>query len=204
MALEEAKKMMNYKYIRSTLQTGDIVLFSGRGLFALLIKIFTISSLTHVGIVVRDGFTKQLSILESAVIGGKNGVQLNLLGARIKNHKGKLYIRKLVTERHPALQIKLQGFIRDNLGTSYEAGIRGGWELLCAALDFWPFQNKPNTSRYFCSELVTEIYKLWELIPMATISNEITPADFKFGDSIDKLLVYSQQPACLQKPIRVT
>lgn len=191
-----------YPYIRQSLNTGDIVLFSGTSVASWAIRLFS-GRMSHVGLIVRDEFTGTLSVLESAIHRGKKGVQLNPLGQRIKTYKGKVWIRQLVTKRTPAMIIALQTWIRDNRNTSYESGIGGLIELLAATFDFWPFNNKANPKRLFCAELAASIYQLWGLLPTFPPANEFTPTDFCFNVYIDSLLKRSPEAACLTKGVQV-
>lgn len=194
---------IKYKYIRGRLQTGDIILFSGKGLGSLFIRLVTGSNLSHVGMVRKSPHTGQLSCLESTIGEEKSGFQMNPLGKRIKQYKGKIWIRHLITERTDQMEENLQEFILANLHTSYESGFIGLIELLSAVLDFWPFNNKPNAKQLFCSELVTIILQRWKLLAAEVSANELLPRGYEFGRKMDKLLKLSPKPACLAKPVRV-
>ncbi len=194
---------MKYKYIRGQLQTGDIVLFSGRGLFSLLIRAITRSRWSHVGMVLKR-VNGELYILESDYNKVHKGVQISHLGRRIKQYKGKVCIRQLETERTRTMQNSLNMFINSNRTTSYESGIAGMLELMAAAIDFWPFHNKANEGDLFCSETMMSIFQLWGFVPQSIPSNEITPADFNTDNYIDELLQQSEAFAQLKEPITIT
>ncbi|KKL66650.1 hypothetical protein LCGC14_2142890 [marine sediment metagenome] len=193
---------MRYVYLRKKLETGDIAEFSGSGPISLFIRLVTLSRFSHIGLIVRrpDG----LYLLESDFNKKKNGVQVNHLGRRIKEYKGKVYIRRLDTERTPEMLKNLDLYIAGNRNTSYEAGLPGLFELLGAAIDVWPFHNKANAARLFCSELVTAVFQLWGFISYDIPANEITPKDYNVGGDIDGLLLKSTQYAKLKDLIPVT
>jgi len=193
---------IGYSLIRPLLETGDIVLFSGKSWLSGLIRFLTSGKISHVGIVVRDEFTSQVLILESYVSKAANGVQLSPLGLRIKEYRGEVYVRQLRTERTEKMTRQLQKWIKDFRGTSYEQGVGGFIEMLASTFDFWPFNNKTNEAHFFCSELVATIYLMWGLLGQGP-ANEYTPRDFCFGQAVDRLLLFSSEPACLREPRRV-
>ncbi len=96
---------------RGKFNTGDLIFFSGSGVQSNLIKLFTNSNLTHVGIIIKsekinrseDGYYiwhSPSEVLSSApdIISGtpKSGPQLNDLRQVIKLSGGRAYVRKLV------------------------------------------------------------------------------------------------------------
>ena len=96
--------MVNYQDIRSTLKTGDIVLYSGHSLFSMAIKLATRSSWSHCGMVVKLEEYDFITIWESTLLTGikdltsgthKRGVQLMPLSDRVNKYKGDIAIRSL-------------------------------------------------------------------------------------------------------------
>lgn len=97
------------------LQTGDIILFSGRKNYFInwAIEYFTSSKYSHVGVIIKDPpfnpSLKGIYILESTETplikdseDGKYklGVGLKLLSDKLKNYDGRVFIRKLHIERN--------------------------------------------------------------------------------------------------------
>lgn len=179
-----------YEEIRTTLDTGDIVLFSGKGLVSQGIKRFTFSSWSHVGMVLKSAELDSVMLWESTTLSnipdvesGKllKGVQIVPLSQRIGLYKGSISIRRLKLERnnkHTKALVKLRKELR---GRKYEDS---ELELIKSAYD-GPFgRNTEDLSSLFCSELVAEAYQAMGLLcddkidPNYKPSNEYTPADF--------------------------
>jgi hypothetical protein len=181
---------MKYSEIRDELNTGDIVLFSGKGFISGLIKWFTRSPHSHVGMVIRSVEIDMILLWESTTLSkvkdilshtSKQGVQLVLLSERVNTYKGKIGIRKLEGVDMTGKRIEtLTDFRNEMKDCDYE---QNKLELAKSAYD-GPFgRNKENLSSVFCSELIAEMYERWELLPEAVASNEYTPADF--GNEIE-------------------
>ena len=178
--------MINYKKLK--LKTGDVVEFSGKGLFSRVIQLVDGGRTSHVGIIYRCPLTNVISILEStSLYKGVNGVQLNLFGERVRTYKGRIWIRRLSVNVSDEQLYKLQQWIKENRHTSYESGLEGMLELLRAAVDLPFFKNKQDRSEIFCSELVAIIFKLWGFLRKDLIENEMSPNDFR--DGINKKLI---------------
>lgn len=186
--------MSKYEEIRGQLQTGDLVLFSGKGGVSAGIKWLTFCEWSHVGMVVctpsgsgplGDSVllweSTNLDNLKDAIDGvAKRGVQLVLLSERVQTYPGAIAIRQLSVHRDPdmlealsALRVKLRN-------RPYE---QKKLELLRAALD-GPF-DRPHSpedlSSLFCSELIAEAYQTMRLLPDhpdGKPSDEYTPRDF--------------------------
>ena len=90
------------------LETGDIILFSGNYFLSYIIEYFTNSIYSHVGVVLKnpnlgDAKFKGIYLLESGFENTpdpenhriKKGVQIINLEDKIKNFKGRIYVRKL-------------------------------------------------------------------------------------------------------------
>ena len=100
-----SKKPTPYNSIRSRLDTGDIVLFSGKGRISHGIKWLTNSRWSHVGMVVNLTEWNQIVLWESTTLSdltdietGKatKGVQMVFLSDRLRTYEGDVAIRRLV------------------------------------------------------------------------------------------------------------
>lgn len=185
-----SRRIKRYDQIRGDLKTGDVVLFSGRGLFSLGIRIGTGSKWSHVGMILRlDDFdfvclweSTTLSNIADLSTGQRTkGVQLVGMMDRIKDYEGEISIRQLRGVELNKDQVGvLRQFRHELKGRPYE---QDRWELLHSAS---PFTNREDLSSIFCSELVAETYQRLGLLDKSKPSNEYTPADF--GESRDLIL----------------
>lgn len=183
---------MTYEDLRPTLDTGDIVLFAGKGGISASIKWFTRSRWSHVGMVVFLREMELLAVWEATtlcniadVLTGvaTKGVQLVPLSERLRRYPGEIAIRRLV--ELAALRQALRG-------RPYERRVL---DLVRAAYDGWAGANAENLSSLFCSELVAEAYQTMGLLPPDPPSSEYTPhdwstdrlplpANYRLGDAI--------------------
>ncbi|MBC8870942.1 MAG: hypothetical protein H8E44_16075 [Planctomycetes bacterium] len=178
---------MKYTQIRNKLDTGDIVLFSGKGGISAGIKWFTISKWSHVGMVVRLPDWNMVLLWESTTLSNiadvmdgkaKQGVQLVALSERLRTYGGEAAIRRLSVKRTAAMNNALMRLRQEVKGRPYETS---KVELVKAAYDGWWGENTENLSSLFCSELVAEAYQRMGLLSnskSALPSNEFTPKDF--------------------------
>ena len=132
---------MKYSQIRSKLDTGDIVLFSGKGGISAGIKWFTFSRWSHVGMVLRLPEWNMVLLWESTTLSNvkdvmdgkaKQGVQLVALSERLRTYEGDAAVRCLKAARTPAMNSKLMKFREEVKNRKYEAS---KIELIKAAYD---------------------------------------------------------------------
>ena len=182
------KRMAQYDKLRPDLDTGDLVLFSGKGGVSAGIKWFTLSRWSHIGMVLNLPDWNMLLLWESTTLGtladlesGKatRGVQLVPLSERLRTYEGEAGIRRLVAPRTPKMIADLQALRVEVRGRPYE---KSKIALIKAAFD-GPFgQNDEDLSSLFCSELVAEAYQRMGLINGQSVggdpSAEYTPSDF--------------------------
>lgn len=176
-----------YSALRDQLGTGDIVLFSGRGVFSWLIKRATRSQWSHVGMVVRDPDLDLLLLCESGggwkkdEYSGKRvfGVRFVQLSEAVRTYCGKVAIRPLLDIELTDADYVTIGKAREELdGRPYQRSIL---ELIGAAVDCVDWIKRPNLKSLFCSEMVAEMYQRLDLLsppPVGWPSNEYTPEDF--------------------------
>ncbi len=176
---------MKYSEIRDKLRTGDIVLFSGKGLVSTVIKRFTRSPWSHVGMVIRSIELDMLLLWESTTLSKvkdvrsdtlKQGVQLVALGERISAYDGTVAVRQLEDTCVNGKRLEaLKEFRAEIKDRPYE---ESKLELLKSAYD-GPFgHNEEDLSSIFCSEMVAEAYQRMGFLTEDTSSNEYDPADF--------------------------
>ena len=175
---------VNYNDIREELDTGDIVLFSGKGGISAGIKWFTNSKWSHVGMVVRLPEWDIVLLWESTTLSDisdittgeeTQGVQLVPLSERLSKYTGDACIRKLSINVTSEMKNALSKLREELKGRPYE---KNKIELIKAAYDGFFGENEENLSSLFCSELVAEAYQRMGLIREDVKSNEFTPKDF--------------------------
>ena len=186
--------MSKYEEIRGQLQTGDIVLFSGKSGMSEGIKWATFSEWSHVGMVVHmppgaGPLADTVLLWESTSVDNlrdaldgvaRCGVQLVLLSDRVQIYPGSVALRRLSVHREPAMLDALSAL---RLKLRHRPFEEGRLELMRAALD-GPFDLLPSSedlTSLFCSELVAEAYQAMGLLPehgSGRPSNEYTPQDF--------------------------
>lgn len=177
--------MEKYSKIRNRIDTGDIVLFSGKGQISTGIKWITNSKWSHVGMALRlPQQWNMLLLWESTTLSNiadlrsgkaRKGVQLVPLSERLRLYDGGVSVRHLMIDRTDDMLEALRKFRDDVKGKPYE---ESRIELLKAAYD-GPFgQNTEDLSSLFCSELVAEAYQRLGLLSEEKPSNEYTPKDF--------------------------
>lgn len=117
-----------YKEIRPLLQSGDIVLFRGRGvisglilLFCRLFSRFKKVQFSHIGMIVVDA--GRVMLFESTTLYGGKGVQLKPLSEVLQIYKGGVFVRRLICERDERFYEILFKSVTELLGRPYEKNI---------------------------------------------------------------------------------
>lgn len=179
-------KRNKYDDIRSQLKTGDIILFSGTQGFSSVIKFFTRSPWSHIGIVCVLKKWDMVAVWEStteaqfdmATRRVTTGVQLNPLSTRLRAFKGEMAVRQLQGVELTEEEIKTLIQLRKELkGRAYETN---KFSLLQSAYDGVARIGaaQEDLSSLFCSELVAEAYQRLNLLDVSLPSAEYVPADF--------------------------
>jgi hypothetical protein len=175
------------------LQTGDLVLFSGRTLSARLVRLFTGSYWSHVGIVLRlpDGGEEPLlweatraSTLADIHSGGRfDGVQLVSLVEKVASYPGEVVVRRLVgTETAEHRYRRIKPLLRQWSALPYCNFVFKQW------LVWWHGHDAAAWQRGgFCSEFVAEVYKHLQLLPADKPSMHYVPRDFSPETSLPLL-----------------
>lgn len=177
-----------FENICKQLHTGDLVFFHGGSWKSQVIRWFTFSEWSHVGIVLR--LPGKLLLLESVATEDhihdfitekpRTGVRLiNLLDAAFSSHTKYMAVLKIEWPDHDiftSAHEALVRFIQDEHGKPYESD----WTtLLKLVFNFRPLApNQLDTREYYCSELVAEAYKHMDLLPSDFNSSDTSPATF--------------------------
>lgn len=177
--------MYSYQQIFPDIDTGDLVLFSGKGGESTVVRILSNSRWSHIGMAVRVAESDDVLLWESAPsedlaelahIHAPGGVRLIPMRERLRHYVGHVAVRHLHVHRHAEMLSSLHAFREEIAGRPYE---QDRWELFKAPYD-GPFggNSKEELSSVFCSELVAAAYQRMGLLPPDPPSNEYIPADF--------------------------
>jgi hypothetical protein len=183
-----------YPEIRRNLNTGDIVLFDGKGPISVGIKMGCFfSKWSHVGLVIQidDPAFPMVMLYESTTISNikdaetgveRKGVQLVPLSTRLEKYDGNVGIRhlKCTEDNRRKLRHSFSKTREKFKGRPYE---KNKIELVKSAWDGPGGKNQPDTSSLFCSELTAETYQRAGILPGPSMrgylsSNEFTPNNF--------------------------
>lgn len=162
--------------------TGDLVLFSGRGLVSGTVRLFTRSRWSHVGLVLRadDG---EILMLEATntdeapdIALGRpiRGVQVVRLSEKLANYDGVVALRCLEVEARPE---DFDERVRDIAELWRYRAYKDFTRTLL--LDLLTVNRRPQrVDRVFCSELVAEVYKRLGIMCRSVRSSRYVPGDF--------------------------
>lgn len=164
------------------LDTGDLVLFSGRTLSARLVQGFTGSYWSHVGLVVRPPGEEPLlwestraSCLPDLRLGQPlDGVQLVPLANKIASYPGEVAVRRLLDAgagfgRYQRIRPLMWHWHARPYSNFVAKKLQAWWRGQEAA--HWRHGG-------FCSEFVAEVYKHLRLLPPQLPSMDFVPRDF--------------------------
>lgn len=184
---------MNYKQLRNTLKTGDIVLFSGKGHISELIKFGQwmfggskrAAQWSHVGMIVRSDDIDAVLLWESTTLSGvktvygenREGVQLVSLSDRIDTYDGEIAVRQLLQPLTNDQTKNITACRKEMKGRAYE---KSNVQLFRSVADLFGNQKK-DLSSLFCSELVAEALQRADILTDRLSSNSYTPSDFSKG-----------------------
>ena len=158
--------------MKSRLNTGDILLFSGKGIGSTIIKIATTSKYSHIGMVLNIEDVPYC--YHSTTIMKPKGTKIQRLDDVIQKYNGKIYTRALrppLTD--PEKLEKLFRHCTQQEGVGYESSL---WELALSALGRKFNINLIEESKdQYCSELVRNAFNE---IGILKTKKMLTPADF--------------------------
>jgi hypothetical protein len=120
---------------------------------------------------------------------GKSGTQENAFDDWIENYRGRVWVRKLWITRNTVNRSGLRSDIaheqQDWLGTPYEAGIPGFWELLLC-IPRWNYFHK--TGYIHCTQAACEVYKAVGLVDPRINSSNMPPYTFWTDGAFEEML----------------
>jgi hypothetical protein len=149
---------------------GDVVAFSSNDPFSLLIRLFTWSKISHVGIMVDDEFMLESMYPKVRI----KRVMDRVLDPHFKYSRGKCYIFELNEEAREKLEAKEELF-----DTLVDTFIDRRYDLKLVALMgidkvFKVFGWGEDKNEFICSELVGAIYEKLGIIKDINVS-KLTP-----------------------------
>jgi hypothetical protein len=156
---------------------GDLIAFSGRGLVSNLIKLFTFSRVSHVGVMLTSNL-----IIESTSLDGFKGVTMNPLSRRLEIYPGRVWLYPLAPGPRAKFDYPaFHGFLTSMEGRPYDFKQCLGmiWKPLTRLPRPFclPFYNWEDLSKVFCSELAAAAYQKAGVLDPALDFSEISPAD---------------------------
>lgn len=165
------------------LETGDVLLFAGRGFTSAVIRLFTRSPWSHIGMVVRLPGEPEPLVLESTGMSESadwrlgrpvGGVALVPLSRKLADYPGDVAVRR--REGAPLGQREqrlITGLVRRLWQRPYKN------YLLCNAIDvLTAFRRPPSRRGWFCSELVAEMYRRLGWLPADIRPSLFVPGHF--------------------------
>lgn len=204
--------LLIYDTIKDLLQTGDLLVFSGKGRSSNLIKHFSGSRWSHVGLVAKIQIPPltepRLFVMESTTLNDvpdvdgrfKKGVQLVLLSQRLATYSGEVYVKQLKAPLTQEQEIKMLGWLfqKYNSNTEYDTS-----QAIGAAVDrdsknklarvfgsLFGFNNKEDFEKLFCSELACQAYIEAGLVDPSVNASEMLPEDvYKFDFLKDEVRI---------------
>lgn len=181
------ERAVDFASIRDRLQTGDILLFSGRSLISHLIRVFTRSRWSHIGIVVRDLASGDLFLWEATSSNTiddvdyghiPRGVQLVHLEDKLRSYNGVAAVRLLTG-------VERNGRIMKRFGWLFKRLRRAPYRnYLIEYINVGLGRSRRATRRAFCSQLVAEAYMRMGLLRPEKPSALYTPKDFAVDTSL--------------------
>ncbi|KRX00740.1 hypothetical protein PPERSA_03000 [Pseudocohnilembus persalinus] len=201
------KRISNFDFINNT-QTGDLLLFRGKGFIPKTQRFFTGAEYDHVALILKKYGTNDIVLLEST---GNNGVGMiswkGFTKYRFQRLYDKLVVRHLDYKRTDKFLDMLNNFIQFSVKKKYKFGL----SHLVAKKAKKNEESLDNSKRtFFCSELIASAYKLLGLLPENISSSYYWPGSFSSCKELplqngaklseEYLIDFSIQPDMLEEP----
>lgn len=186
-------KLDKYNELKGSLKTGDLLLFSGTGLFSWVIRLTTRSKYSHVAAVYVNKYGK-IECYESTTLNenesGKKvkGVQINSLDWKLKNYWGRVWIRHLNQPLDWWHKKRLEEFGKKTLGLPYERNLI---DLVLSAFGASRRSSKGKKLSFFCSELIVSALQWAGLIDPSVDASSFDPGDLSLEK--DEEIPYSSR-----------
>ncbi len=186
---------INFSDFFENCKTGDLLLYSSRSWYSLLIEFFGWSKYSHVSMIIRDPIwidpsLKGLYIFESGgentndVIKMKNiyGVQLVKLEETLKNYKngsnGYIYYIKNNFERTDDFNEKIKNIILENDGKPYDINIK---DWIGARFNIKLIHRE--SIRFFCSALMAYTLTKLNFLKEDTDWTIVSPKEYSYYEN---------------------
>jgi hypothetical protein len=194
-------------------ETGDLLLFNGNdfsfplGFFSFIIKLFTDSDWSHIGMIVKDPtfgnlpkgvYLWQSSFEENAENGKMTlGVELTPIEKIIKEYDGIIHWRKLNSGNVKITNEKLEEIHNLVHNKPYDLNPFDWFDALIE------HKSTRKTSRYFCSALIARIYSFLDLISPNIDWTIIRPSSFSQENPDDSTHIELINEAYLYPEIKI-
>ena len=165
--------------IKPEFKTGDLVLFEGKGLFSTLIKIKTLSKISHVGIILIEN--GEPVICESTTLSDLpdmdsgefiKGVQKHPLKERIEKYDGKIWHAPILVD------LPNEKAMLNWLDVVHSKKVKYDWkQAFLSGFALKHIVSKENFSLLFCSELCFKALKKAGVIAKRFNASQKNPKD---------------------------
>jgi len=203
---EREEETISYIEYKSKFKTGDLLLFGGDSLFSAAVKMATLSSISHIGMVFRfeEPFLvqreneryraeliqakdnlyfwhSQLTEFENTadIFSGepKTGVQLNYLSSVIDEFDDNVVRWRPLVREVPTCDHHLIEWLKKQAKKPYE---KNCGDLMYSVLSKWCYIEPPRhtDNSYFCSELMIRTYQRLKLIHSRSQEEVVVPSHY--------------------------
>ena len=175
-------KIRLYRKVRQKMLPGDVIAFSGQGMFSRVVKFATNSNVSHVGIILRTKIQEDTTgrffnqIIESTSLDGFHGVTISQFSKRLRNYIGDIWWLPLTASARERFNQKVFfDFMLKQEGKPYDVS-----QAIKSALDLLESigitYNKEDFRKFFCSELAAAGLEKSKVLPEINAS-KVTPID---------------------------
>ncbi len=171
--------MQNYEHLRSDLQTGDLLFFSGDHWISSLIRVRSRSAWSHLGFVIKIEEMDRVFLVESVL---ETGVRMIPMSNVFKDYDGQNepYGGRIAWARYRSIadseekKQKIKEFCLDNLSKQYDHSeyYRMLWRTFIGLREIF------EDNKYTCAELVRSAFLYADLLPPKERSYFISPGAF--------------------------